>query len=225
MSFILDALKKSEADRQRQSTPGIADVAEARDRNSTPRWLWIVMGLLAVNLVVLAVLLMRPAQEPVSPAVAVPPAATSQPAQTAEPMPTTEAATREAPSSFSELVSEARQRSPAAERDEPDPVPEAPPVVEPAARQPPATQSSAPSTLTQVYPTLNELRASRSVQLPDLHLDIHVYAERASERFVFINMNKYSEYATLAEGPTVSEIVPEGVILDYRGRKFLLPRQ
>ncbi|MBT8079424.1 MAG: general secretion pathway protein GspB [Gammaproteobacteria bacterium] len=224
MSFILDALKKSEADRQRQSTPGIADVAEARDRNSSPRWLWIVMGLLAVNLVVLAVLLMRPAREPVSPEISVPPPATSRPAQTAGPMAATEPATREAPSSFSELVSEAKQRSPAAASEEPDPVPEAPPVAEPAARQP-AAQSSAPSTLTQAYPTLNELRASGSVQLPDLHLDIHVYAERASERFVFINMNKYSEYATLTEGPTVSEIVPEGVILDYRGTEFLLPRQ
>ena len=40
-----------------------------------------------------------------------------------------------------------------------------------------------------------ELRANGVLQLPDLHLDIHVYSEKPVDRFVFINMNKYREPA------------------------------
>jgi len=38
-------------------------------------------------------------------------------------------------------------------------------------------------------------------------------------------MSKYKERATLTEGPTVKEITPEGVILEYGGTDFLLPRE
>jgi hypothetical protein len=60
MSFILDALKKSDAERQKRSTPGFADIPVSRDRKTPPRWLWVVGGLLAVNLVAVVVLLVRP---------------------------------------------------------------------------------------------------------------------------------------------------------------------
>jgi hypothetical protein len=59
----------------------------------------------------------------------------------------------------------------------------------------------------------------------DMHLDIHVYAGLPADRFVFINMSKYKERATLAEGPTIKEITPQGVILEYGGTDFLLPRE
>ena len=63
------------------------------------------------------------------------------------------------------------------------------------------------------------------MHLPDLHLDIHVYSEQPGDRFVFVNMSKYTEFTSLAEGPMVKEIVPEGVILEHLGNEFLLPRQ
>lgn len=73
-------------------------------------------------------------------------------------------------------------------------------------------------------PSLVELRANGTLQLPDLHVDIHVYSDVPSERFVFINMNKYQERSQLDEGPVVDEITSDGVILDYLGTTFLLPR-
>ena len=73
--------------------------------------------------------------------------------------------------------------------------------------------------------TIDELRLSGALQIPELHLDILVYSEVPEERFAFINMVKQREQSTLDEGPVVSEITPEGVILDYRGTKFLLPRE
>jgi hypothetical protein len=38
-------------------------------------------------------------------------------------------------------------------------------------------------------------------------------------------MVRHREKSRLAEGPVVQEITPEGVILDYRGTRFLLPRE
>jgi general secretion pathway protein B len=73
--------------------------------------------------------------------------------------------------------------------------------------------------------TMNELIADGSLQLPPLHLDIHVYSDRPAERFVFINMGKYKEGDRLAEGPAVREIRPDGVVLDQGGTRFLMPRQ
>jgi general secretion pathway protein B len=73
-------------------------------------------------------------------------------------------------------------------------------------------------------PTIYELRAKGSITLPELHLDIHVYSEVPEDRFVFINMSKQREKSQLSEGPTVDEITPDGVVLDYRGTTFLLPR-
>ena len=73
-------------------------------------------------------------------------------------------------------------------------------------------------------PSLVELRANGTLQLPDMHVDIHVYSDVPSERFVFINMNKYQEKSRLDEGPVVDEITSDGVILEYHGTIFLLPR-
>ena len=75
------------------------------------------------------------------------------------------------------------------------------------------------------FATFNNLRAQGVLQLPDMHLDIHVYSGQPADRFVFINMSKYKERATLAEGPRVKEITPEGVILEFGGNDFLLPRE
>jgi general secretion pathway protein B len=64
MSFILDALKKSESDRQRQSGPALFEVRVAPPRNSLPLWAIGLAVLLAVNLVIVAwVLLRRPAAQ------------------------------------------------------------------------------------------------------------------------------------------------------------------
>ena len=59
MSFILDALKKSEAERLRKGAPGIASIPEGGRQKSSTKWIWLVLALITVNLVVLAVLMLR----------------------------------------------------------------------------------------------------------------------------------------------------------------------
>ncbi len=211
MSFILDALKKSETDRQQQGPSDFANVPSSTESPRAPRWLWVLAVLLAINLAVLLGVLLRddtPQSVPQSGQAAVP----------AEPEPA-------AGSSFSERIREAREREAAAR---PSVAPRPEPVAEPAAEAPPAAQpgprQQAEFTL-EALPTADELRANGSIQLAELHLDIHVYSETPADRFVFINMVRHREKSRLAEGPVVQEITPEGVILDYSGTRFLLPRE
>ncbi len=221
MSFILDALKKSETERQQQGPSDFANVPSTTESAGAPRWLWVLGLLLAVNLaVLLGVLLSDDAAEPGEP-----------PAQASRAEP---AAAEEAP--FSARIREARQRESAARTSaarNPEPavrtsaetasepaasaVVEAPPAPVPQARPEPEFTLAA-------LPTAGELQANGMLQMADLHLDIHVYSEQPEERFVFINMVKHREKSRLAEGPVVHEITPEGVILDYSGTRFLLPR-
>ena len=77
----------------------------------------------------------------------------------------------------------------------------------------------------EVLPTINEINLAGQPALADLHLDVHVYATKPSERFVYINMRKYREGATLAEGPVLESIRRDGVVLNYQGLRFVLPRQ
>ena len=77
----------------------------------------------------------------------------------------------------------------------------------------------------EVLPTINEISLTGAQALPELHLDVHVFATKAADRFVYINMRKYHEGATLQEGPTIERIRRDGVILSYQGLRFVLPRQ
>lgn len=218
MSFILDALKKSESARQRDNRHDSAQIATGPGKAATSPWLILVGVLLLVNVLVLLVVFLKPAQTRSENVLTT----TAKPAQ----------AVRTAAETFREPMLDIQ----------PDPLPPEPvhtTTTKNAAitgqriaenlNATTAAQTSVPAviahTVSTGHRTFNEVRLSGGVQLPELHLDIHVYSEIAVERFVFINMNKYKENATLHEGPRVNEIVAEGVILEYRGTRFLLPRE
>jgi len=135
-----------------------------------------------------------------------PEVALSEPAPIAAAQATTE--------SFEEKVAAARQKQPPPQEfDEPES--QAAPV---AAR--PTVAGERPRVL-----TIDEVRVNGSLQITDLHLDIHVYSDVPEERFVFINMTKHREQSQLEEGPKVIEITTEGVVLEHQGVTFLLPRE
>jgi general secretion pathway protein B len=211
MSFILDALKKSETERQRQNTPGFADVPDATSPPRAPRWLWVLGGLLGINLVVLLGVMLRPELNPTT-AIPVP----------TEAFPADVSGGSSSEVSFSAMVEEAKKKQavPVAESTT-EGITDA--ETEPVGRT--ASVVRTPEKISQVYATFNELRANGTIMLPDLHLDIHVYSEHPAERFIFVNMSKYREQGRLTEGPVVKEITPEGVILEHLGNGFLLPRE
>lgn len=205
MSFILDALKKSEIDRQHQRSAEFAAVPTGGDGRRVPGWLWAFGLLLAINLAVLLGFLLRPGVE--QPTLSPEPVAEITPPSVEEP-------------SFAEQVADAKQQLPVRQ----DPVMVAEPVTAAAVPTTPAQVRSAAPRNPASLPTIFEVRANGTVELPDLHLDIHVYSDTPADRFVFINMSKQRENTTLSEGPVVDEITPDGVVLEYRGTLFLLPR-
>lgn len=204
MSFILDALRKSETDRQQKGSAEFAGVPTSERREKPPKWLWILGLLLAVNVIVLLGLLLRPDAQPE-------PTRAAQPEQIAE----TETSRSD---DFARQVAAAKQNAPAREE----------PRATTAQSIPVASQAPTPAVQAPVnslgLPTIHELIANGTISLPELHVDVHVYSEASEDRFVFINMNKHTEGSRLEEGPLVREISRDGVILEQNGTTFLLPR-
>lgn len=205
MSFILDALRKSEADRQQQTGAEFSDVPSSSGEPQSFKWLWILALILLVNLAVLLGILFRS-----SPAV-VPPAPVEQPAPEQEEM----APAQATEPSFEERVAEVKRSQPA----------ETPVADTSAAADTPVAVAESPPPQRAYVKTIDELRLEGALQLTELHLDIHVYADDPAERFVFINMAKHTENSRLAEGPVVKEITVDGVVLEHQGMTFLLPRE
>jgi len=211
MSFILDALKKSETDRQEQSEAEFSAVPTSPQGQSVPRWFWYVGILLAINLLVLIGLLMRP--DPIAvdlPSIENAESATAPPASGDLSQP-----------SFAQRAATARKIRP----EQQTVVVEAKESTQDFVR--PVLISQDPSKVAErdLYPTLQEVRARGLIDLPDLHLDIHVFSSDPTDRFVFVNMTKLREGSTLAEGPVVAEITPGGVVLRHEGQVFLLARE
>ena len=199
MSFILDALKKSETERQQQTSSEFAGVPSSSGNPNSLKWVWILGALLVVNAAVLFGVMLRddsPAQD-----VTIAAAHRGEESAVAEP-------------TFEEQVA-------AAKMNQPPPAAIAPTELS----TPEATPPSAPASSGARVLTIDEVRVNGTVQLTDLHLDIHVYSDVAAERFVFINMTKLREGSGLEEGPTVTEITRDGVILEHQGTTFLLPRE
>jgi general secretion pathway protein B len=226
MSFILDALKKSEIERQRQSMPGLIDVPAALRRGRLPLWAILLGCLLAINIVVLIFVLLRNG----TPAAAVAPA---RHADAAAPGDVKSAAVDEhfsplgqAPVYAPEIPVTAAETS----SDAPVAALAAPHAAQRAAphafhRPDPVLIDAAPDDNDELLPSINEINLTGAQALPELHLDVHVYATKPADRFVYINMRKYHEGNTLQEGPVLERIRRDGAVLNYQGLRFVLPRQ
>lgn len=216
MSFILDALKKSEIERQRQSIPGLVDAGVSRQRIGLPRWAIALCVLLGINLIVLVVVLIRENSHP---------SAVAPAPQTATTAPVAPPPVTAKPFSPLDNASTYAPEIPVSEPDSSAP-PESRAASHPAHHRDPVLKTEDyKADDEEVLPSINEINLTGAQALPELHLDVHVYATKSAERFVFINMRKYHEGATLEEGPTIERIRRDGVVLDYQGLRFLLPRQ
>jgi len=52
-------------------------------------------------------------------------------------------------------------------------------------------------------------------------LDVHVYDSDPQRRFLLIELKKYREGDTLANGAQIEEILPDGIQLYYQGTRFI----
>jgi len=228
MSFILDALKKSENDRQRQGGPALFEVKVAPPRSTLPPWAVAIAVLFVLNLAVVGWLLLRhvPATASSAPAAATPvPAVTSAGASA----PLAAAAPVAAGTPAPPPAAPAPQPAPApalARGASPGPALDAgeasPDDLAPAAEAPPSGDPGRVQRGTDAgVPLYQQLTATPNSQVPQLRLDLHAYADRPADRWVLINMHKLHEGESL-EGVRVERITPDGAVLSWQGSQFLL---
>jgi len=55
-------------------------------------------------------------------------------------------------------------------------------------------------------------------------MNVHVYDDNPSKRFVLIDMKRYAEGHALPQGPIIERITPDGIVLSYKGQRFQLTR-
>jgi general secretion pathway protein B len=261
MSFILDALKKSETDRQRQSGPALFEVKVAPPRTGLPLWAVAIVVLLGVNLVIVAWVLFRhPGQPtvevaPVPVRGVVPASAVSPGSQVSVPLlaatapaqgPPAPGVVNGPPVASSGQPGSSPQTAGTTQPGSNSPTPASGPSTWPGAPRPgnPATDTSGNpddyEPATEAAPAPFNARVRRSTDsglqlyqdaaaapgagLPELRLDLHVFAARPQERFVMINMRKLHEGDSLSGGVRVESITPDGAVLSHNGARFLLPR-
>jgi general secretion pathway protein B len=199
MSFILDALRKSENERQQSAVPGISDVPTVVHDARVPKWVLGVIATLSAGILVLGWAWWQSSGESnvanVRPSGVLPPTQSVPPANTAG---TVRNLAREPGAG----TASAAQQTTAAPVVQPAPEPEIP-------------------TMVIGPPTMMEILAAGTV-LPQMTLELHVFSSTAAQRFIRINSASYREGDVLSEGPRVVSITEEGVILNSRGQEFLL---
>ena len=211
MSFILDALRKSEQERQSNQAPGIADIRSTKKKSSRGIWLPLVGLLAGLNLALLAMLWFMGEDQPET--------AAPQAAVKSRPAPTPSYPSQPAVSTGTATESNIEaDPEPARFASISPPVQSSPPVAQANAKTSSEANDSAR------VPTVAEALLDGSLSIKPLHLDLHVNSDNAAERFVFINTSRYAEGDRLSEGPTVKRINKQGVILNYQGRDYLLAR-
>lgn len=73
-------------------------------------------------------------------------------------------------------------------------------------------------------PWLSSLPQGFRDSLPPLAVNIHVYSPDRSQRILYINNRPVQQGERIEGGVMVEEIVHNGVVLQYRGQRFKLPR-
>jgi len=231
VSYILEALKKAELQRDIGQVPGIGSEHEKPARRVAGNWLWIVAAVLALNLVLL-IYLLWPASGPETASqydpglsqpepvirereqVSAPPPALSPPPII---LPARRTVSEPALSTANEVTEPVRP-APVVE-----PLVPAEPEIEPEADIPPVEEAAMDLNSLPVWP---QIPSHLFQQLTGgIRLDVHVYSDLPQDRFVLINLQKYHVGEQLQEGPLLDEITPEGVILSFQGQQFRVRAQ
>jgi general secretion pathway protein B len=238
MSLILEALRKSEAERRRGRMPDLhAELPPlaAPRAAPAPAWRWIagsgVLVALALAVWLAAGMRTRAAttQQDVSTPLAAPIAHASSalpPVTHLQPRPTPAPArtTMPAPSTIATAPTKDTAAWPEPLRPLP-PAPAAAPTIAPAAPMPniasaprtlppppSATSSSAGGVL-----TLADLGPADRKALPPLKMSMHMWNDDASQRFVILDGNRLGEGDRIGDA-IVTSITRDGVLLDWNGR-------
>ena len=220
MSLILEALRKSEAERRRGEMPDLrAELPPPVSPRHAPlrRALPWIAAVAAIGIA--AVLLLHPWSRDAATTASVPSPATTTPAPSEsvrlQPRPQAPVAPRVETPRIAER--EAPKPSPAPHAALPDPAADPAPPPAPAAAIPPTPEPSA-----NTETTVNALPADLRKALPPLQLSMHMWDPDPAKRFVILDGERYVEGDSV--GPMqVRRIDANGVLFDWQGRLVRLP--
>lgn len=235
MSYILEALKKSQAERQLGELPSIHapqvqlhDGAASGAARRAP--VWLALGGVTVA-VAAALLLWQPWQAGAAAPVAVPvplsaaapavlaqavpapmpavPVPVAAPPAVAAPVPVPAAATA-APVHHARPVAEPKQETPG------QAVP--PPVVAPA----PATPAPAPP-VEEAVPGMRDLPEPIQRQIPPIAIGGYIYSKNPADRLLLIDKVLRHEGEELAPGLVLEKLQPKAAIFSFKGYRYRVP--
>ncbi|HET7793673.1 MAG TPA: general secretion pathway protein GspB [Rhizobacter sp.] len=218
MSYILDALRRADSERERGAVPSLhakpvppaqadGDDDEEDTRRSNPL-LWAVIGL---SLVLVAVLSWQflgssgAATEVPVPVAALPPAPPPIPAPPAP---------RQTPPPAQSLVLQAPPEAPAAQA-KPEPKPAAAVSTKPA-----AAKASAPAADERPVATFNELPDNIRRELPQLVIGGAMYSQTPANRMLILNGQVFHEGDKVAGELVLEQIRLKSAVLAYKGYRY-----
>jgi general secretion pathway protein B len=232
MSYILEALRRSQAERERGQVPGLhaqpATLAPLPAPAENPPWRWLLpLALLLLGALGLA-LWAWPGR--------LPPGGPGAPAGGQTAAPAAQAVAPAAPPTLPEAPLPQVVSAPPAPVVAPAPAPTPAPApvqvvppgpaktgVPPAAMAPPSPAPAPPAPATPRTLRLAELSAEQRRELPPLNLGGAVWSESALSRFVIVNGQVVREGDAAAPGVVVERIAPKAVLLRWREMLLEVP--
>lgn len=195
MSYILEALKKSEQERQQGNVPGLQTLTpQLLESTQSSRWPYVVIGVLALSLV-FVLGWMRPWSAPQNLTNVV---TTTPRADVKTPMPVERVA------AVSVAVNE-------------------PAAVKHQTRSTQSAEPVEPSLFLQSVPHLQDMPSLMQQAIPDLEFAGHVYTRNSEQRSVIINNRSMAEGDIVVAGLKVEQITKQGVVFSYQGQLFHMP--
>jgi general secretion pathway protein B len=205
MSYILEALKKSQAERQLGSAPTISAVPvgaapqAAGHASRRPAWIALAALVLAAALALLAWRLMAPAPKAVAP---VAPVVVAQ-APAAPPPPL--------------AVVPSSSPPPLAV------VPSSPPPPKPVAKAAPAKAAPPPATDDERLPLLREMPEAIQRTVPTLVFGGYMYSKNPADRLLLIDKALRHEGEEVAPGLVLEKLLPKAAVMNFNGYRYRVP--
>lgn len=220
MSYILEALKKSDQQRQRGATPTLptAQVTAAAPKQH----LLVYYGLLAAVLLGAGITIgwLRPWQAE-QPAPATEPSAARSPIpHQAAPAPLPEPPEMARMTAQEFPVPPIAQPAPRVDAMKPD-IPAPASTGTPGAVAAPMPEKPASPAQEQRAIPMAELPRTIQQEIPALTIQLHAYSGNPAERLVSINSRMLREGGFLTPDLMLEQITPDGMIFNYKGYRFL----
>ncbi|MFC1589017.1 general secretion pathway protein GspB [Pseudomonadota bacterium] len=203
MSYILDALKKSEQDRGNGSIPSVQTVHSSSlnyHQEKRALWPWILIAVLIANVAILVYFL--------------------KPDMNAQNV----TANSDAPEKNNNAIP--LQNKTAAENYSAPAVVTTPPIATATEQTAPVTDNHIITNETTLVATpaqlidIDELPANIRQQIPNMVFSAHVYSSNPAQRSLVINNRFMEEGDTVDYDLVLLEITSHGAIFDFRGHRF-----